>query len=165
MIDLDSSDSSSRGDLSLRLRQRISTQAEQADRLRQVTASGTIETITQEICCMRYRSAIVATTLLVTPVATMAQPITGLYIGAGAGFHAPQNPNLTIYGTSGFGNGRARLNEGYGFNANLAVGYGIGNGFRFEIEGDFMRSNVRSVLSPTPTTSTGTVRTWGVMAN
>ncbi|MFL5254164.1 MAG: OmpA family protein [Rhodopila sp.] len=114
---------------------------------------------------MRYRSAIVATTLLVTPVVTMAQPITGLYIGAGAGFHAPQNPNLTIYGTSGFGNGRARLNEGYGFNANLAVGYGIGNGFRFEIEGDFMRSDVRSVLSPTPTTSTGTVRTWGVMAN
>jgi len=114
---------------------------------------------------MRYRSAIVATALLATPVAAMAQPITGLYIGAGAGLHAPQNPNVTVYGTTGFGNGRARLDEGYGFNANLAVGYGIGNGFRFEIEGDFMRSDVRHVLAPVPTTSSGTVRTWGVMAN
>jgi OmpA-OmpF porin, OOP family len=114
---------------------------------------------------MRYRSAIVATALLATPVAAMAQPITGLYIGAGAGLHAPQNPNLTIYGTPGFGSGRARLDEGYGFNANLAIGYGIGNGFRFEIEGNFMRSDVRHVLAPVPTVSGGTVRTWGVMAN
>jgi OmpA-OmpF porin, OOP family len=123
------------------------------------------ETITQEICRMRYRNAIVATTLLATPVAAMAQPITGLYIGGGAGLHAPLNPNVTVYGTPVYGNGRARLNENYGFNATVAVGYGIGNGFRFEIEGDFLRSTVNSVLAPRPTASSGTVRTSGVMAN
>jgi outer membrane protein OmpA-like peptidoglycan-associated protein len=59
-----------------------------------------------------------------------------------------------------------QLDEDFGFNSNLAVGYGIGNGFRFEIEGNFARSDVRHVLgTPFPTAATGTVRTWGVMAN
>jgi outer membrane protein OmpA-like peptidoglycan-associated protein len=114
---------------------------------------------------MRFRSAIIATTLLTTPVVAMAQPITGLYVGAGAGLHIPQDPNVTSYG-QGYGTGRVQLNEGYGFNSNLAVGYGLGNGFRFEIEGDFARSTVRSVDgTPFPTASNGVVRTWGVMAN
>ena len=39
---------------------------------------------------MRHRGAILATTFLVTPIAAMAQPITGLYLGAGAGLHAPE---------------------------------------------------------------------------
>jgi len=114
---------------------------------------------------MRYPSAIVATAVLATPVAAMAQPITGLYIGAGAGLHAPEGPNITPYGP-GFGTDHLRLDEDFGFNANLAMGYGIGNGFRFEIEGDFMRSDVRHLLgTPFPTASTGTVRTRGLMAN
>jgi OmpA-OmpF porin, OOP family len=114
---------------------------------------------------MRFRDAILVTTLFATPIAAVAQPITGLYVGAGAGLHAPQDPKATPYGP-GFGTGQVELNEGYGFNSNLAVGYGIGNGFRFEVEGDFMRSNLRHINgTPFPTASSGTVRTWGVMAN
>jgi len=114
---------------------------------------------------MRFRSAIIATAFLATPLAAVAQPITGLYVGAGAGLHAPQDPKATPFGP-GFGTGQVKLDEGYGFNANLAVGYGIGNGFRFEIEGDFMRSDLRHITgTPFPTASSGTVRTWGVMAN
>jgi OmpA-OmpF porin, OOP family len=114
---------------------------------------------------MRFRGAILATTLLAIPLAAGAQPITGLYVGAGAGLHAPQDPRATPLGP-GFGTGSVQLDEGYGFNTNLAVGYGIGNGFRFEIEGDFMRSNLRHMLgTPFPTASSGNVRTWGVMAN
>jgi OOP family OmpA-OmpF porin len=114
---------------------------------------------------MRFRSAIIATAFLATPVVAMAQPITGLYIGAGAGLHIPQNPDVTTYGR-GFGTGRVQLNEGYGFNSNVAVGYGIGNGFRFEIEGNFARSDTRSVLgTPFPTASSGAVRNMGLMAN
>ena len=41
---------------------------------------------------MRFRSAIIATAFLATPVVAMAQPITGLYVGAGAGLQIPQNP-------------------------------------------------------------------------
>ena len=113
---------------------------------------------------MRLRGAILATAFLTTPILALAQPITGLYVGAGAGLHAPQNPKVTPLG-AGFGTGQVQLNEDFGFNSNLAVGYGLGNGFRFEIEGDFARSDLRHVLAPFPTNSNGTIRTWGVMAN
>jgi outer membrane protein OmpA-like peptidoglycan-associated protein len=114
---------------------------------------------------MRLRNAMLAATFLATPVAAFAQPIDGLYIGAGAGLHAPQDPRATPYGR-GFRTGRVELNEGYGFNSELAVGYGLGNGFRFEIEGDFMRDNVRHLDgTPFPTAASGHVRTWGAMVN
>ena len=131
---------------------------------------------------MRVRCAIFAKTTLASPIAAiatlaamatipamvpsqaMAQPVSGLYLGAGAGLHAPQSPRLTA-NSPAFGTGRLSLNEDYGFNANLAVGYGIGNGFRFEIEGDFARGDVRSVQGLRPTVASGKVRTWGVMAN
>ncbi|MDR3530587.1 MAG: OmpA family protein [Rhodopila sp.] len=114
---------------------------------------------------MRFRGMTLATALLATPVAALAQPLTGVYVGAGAGLHAPQDPNATPL-TPGFGTGRVQLDEGFGFNSNLAVGYGLGNGFRFEIEGDFARSDLLHILgTPFPTASSGTVRTWGVMAN
>jgi OmpA-OmpF porin, OOP family len=114
---------------------------------------------------MRLRGAIFAAAFLATPVVAMAQPLTGLYVGAGAGLHIPQRPDVTPL-APGFGTGRVQLDQDYGFNSNLAVGYGLGNGFRFEIEGDFARSDVRHVLgTPFPTSAGGTVRTWGVMAN
>jgi len=114
---------------------------------------------------MRFRGAILTAASLATPMVAGAQPLTGLYIGAGAGLHLPQFPNVTPY-APGFGTGKATLNENLGFNSNLAVGYGIGNGFRFEIEGDFARSGVRSLGgTPFPTATSGTVGTYGVMAN
>jgi OOP family OmpA-OmpF porin len=114
---------------------------------------------------MRFRGAILATTLLATPIAAVAQPISGLYVGAGAGLHAPQAPRVTTTSPA-FGNGRLGLDENFGFNSNLAVGYGLGSGFRFEIEGDFARSTLRELQgTPFPTAAQGTVRTWGVMAN
>jgi len=114
---------------------------------------------------MRFRGAIIATAVLATPVVAMAQPITGLYVGGGAGLAIPQEPNVTAYG-HGYGSSQLKLNEGYGFNTNLAVGYGIGNGFRFEIEGDLDRTDVRSILGTSRATSTtGAVRHVGVMGN
>jgi OmpA-OmpF porin, OOP family len=114
---------------------------------------------------MRFRDAILASAFLATPVVAMAQPLTGLYVGAGAGLHAPQDPKVTAYGT-GFGTSHLKLDEDFGFNSNLAVGYGLGNGFRFEIEGDFARSSLRHVLGTAfPTADSGTVRNFGVMAN
>jgi outer membrane protein OmpA-like peptidoglycan-associated protein len=113
---------------------------------------------------MRFRGAIIATAFLTTPVVAMAQPVTGLYVGAGAGLHFPSFSDLTTQ-NPGYGNGRIKTNEGLGFNSNLAVGYGIGNGFRFEIEGDFARSNINDVHGTPYPNSGGTERTWGVMAN
>jgi len=114
---------------------------------------------------MRFRGAVLATILLATPIAALAQPISGLYVGAGAGLHAPQDPKVTA-GSGAFGSGGLKLDEEYGFNSNLAVGYGLGNGFRFEIEGDFARSDLRHLHgTPFATAATGTIRTFGVMAN
>src|ERR1700710_567637 len=107
---------------------------------------------------MRFRGAILASAFLATPMVAFAQPLTGLYVGAGGGLHAPQDPNVTP-SSRAFGTGRVQLDEDFGFNSNLAVGYGLGNGFRFEIEGDFMRSGLRQFGTPFPTASTGTVRT------
>jgi OOP family OmpA-OmpF porin len=116
---------------------------------------------------MRFRAAMLTTAFLATAVAApaMAQPLTGFYIGAGAGLHAPQTPGMSPSGTA-YGTGLVQLNEAYGFNGNGAVGYGLGNGFRFEIEGDFMQSDVRRVGGiPFVTSGSGSVRTWGVMTN
>lgn len=114
---------------------------------------------------MRFRGALFATAFFATPMVAVAQPISGLYIGAGAGVHIPRDPIVSASGVYP-GTGRTKLDEDYGLNSELAVGFGLGNGFRFEIEGDFLRSKVRHVLGTNfPTTSSGTVRTWGVMAN
>ncbi len=123
---------------------------------------------------MRNRTAMPATAFAVILLAMLtalstpsrAQPISGIYVGAGAGLHAPEDPGATP-STSSFGTGLINLDEGFGFNSNLAIGYAIGNGFRFELEGDFMRSDLRQISStPFPTTSSGGhVKTWGAMAN
>ena len=115
---------------------------------------------------MRFRNAILATAFLACPAAAFAQPIDGLYVGGGVGLHAPQNPRATALGP-GFGGGNLTINENYGFNGELALGYGLGNGFRFEVEGDFMRSGVNSLHGTRffPTSANGNMRTWGVMGN
>ena len=95
---------------------------------------------------MRLRGAILVTTLFATPIAAMAQPITGLYVGGGVGLHAPQDPKATTFGP-GFGAGTIKLQENFGFNSNLAVGYGIGNGFRlaYRLRPDVIDSGFRLV--------------------
>jgi outer membrane protein OmpA-like peptidoglycan-associated protein len=115
---------------------------------------------------MHLRGTVLATLLLAAPSAAFAQPIEGLYLGAGAGLHAPQNPRITAL-SPGFGTGKLHLGEGYGFSALGGIGWGLGNGFRFEIEGDFSRSSIRQLNgTPFPTASSGGhVNTYGVMAN
>lgn len=113
---------------------------------------------------MRLHRALLTAAFLTAPVLAMAQPVDGPYIGAGAGLHIPQEPNITTGGA--LGSGRLKLDENYGFNSDLSLGYGFGNGLRLEVEGDFLRSTVRHVLgTPFPTASSGTVRTWGAMGN
>jgi OmpA-OmpF porin, OOP family len=44
---------------------------------------------------MQLRSALLAATILATPIVASAQPVTGLYVGAGAGVNITQKTNLT----------------------------------------------------------------------
>jgi outer membrane protein OmpA-like peptidoglycan-associated protein len=120
---------------------------------------------------MRYRGAVLATALLATPLvatplAAIAQPVSGLYVGAGLGADMPQNLRVTPGAPSIDGATHLKLQQHLGFDAIGAIGYGIGNGFRFEIEGDFRRNGINELgRTPFPTSATGKVHTYGAMVN
>jgi outer membrane protein OmpA-like peptidoglycan-associated protein len=115
---------------------------------------------------MRYRGAVLATALLATPLVAAAQPVSGLYVGAGIGADLPQNTRVTPGSPSIGGAGHLKLDDNVGFEGIGAIGYGLGNGFRFEVQGDFLRNGINQLArTPVPASTSGTLRTYGVMAN
>ncbi len=119
---------------------------------------------------MRMRTALLATTLLAAaPVAAMAQPapgpITGLYVGAGAGYNLLQDEHLRPSPGLGITN-HTRYRFGNGYDAVASVGYGFGNGLRTEVEGHYTNNDVNNrVLTTIPTTSTGHTESYGALVN
>ncbi len=124
---------------------------------------------------MRLRTGLLSAGLVaapfIIPSVANAQPVQGLYIGAGAGYNLPMSPKTTAYG-GGFSYGSSpaggslRLNQNGGFAGVASVGYGFGNGIRMEVEGDFLQNNINHVTGTAfPTTSNGNVRNWGAMVN
>ena len=118
---------------------------------------------------MKLRSALLAATILVAPIAAMAQPVTGLYIGAGfgGGYNPPTNVKTLSFGTIQTHGGKLN-NEGQIVGVG-SVGYGLGNGLRFEVEGDYRDGHSR--LGGVHTTAGysvgggGDAQTYGVMFN
>ena len=100
---------------------------------------------------MRIKNALLTATVLAFPAAAVAQPVTGLYIGAGGLGNILQNETVKHFNTPGSGDlGRGtnpKFDVGYGGLAN--VGYGFGNGVRVELEGNYRTNDLRSVSSPT----------------
>jgi opacity protein-like surface antigen len=96
---------------------------------------------------MQIRSALLAATLLALPLAAQAQPVTGLYIGGGAGVNfmleEPIN-SVTSGGTTTTVN-NGNLETQVGAVGVLSLGWGFGNGLRAEIEGDYRYNGYRSV--------------------
>ncbi|MEJ0020268.1 MAG: OmpA family protein [Acetobacteraceae bacterium] len=80
---------------------------------------------------MQLRSALLAATVLAMPMAASAQPVTGLYIGLGAGVNLLQDEKVAIGGVTG------KLTTDVGFAGLVYAGWGFGNGLRAEIEGNF----------------------------
>jgi outer membrane protein OmpA-like peptidoglycan-associated protein len=114
---------------------------------------------------MRYRSALLAATVLAVPFVAQAQPIQGLYVGAGVGYDLPQNNKVTPL-TDGFGGSRLRLEKNGGINGLGSIGYGFGNGLRLEVEGDFFHNSLNELTrTPFPTSASGHVNRYGVMGN
>jgi OOP family OmpA-OmpF porin len=132
---------------------------------------------------MTLKRALLAATILaaplVAPLAASAQPVTGLYIGLGAGANWINSPSkFDLSGESAPGNfglgpntridnaGKANFKTGYAGVA--SIGWGFGNGFRAEIEGNFRENEVDSIrgfnLAPIGRTG-GFQRTYGAMAN
>src|SRR5690242_5200715 len=114
---------------------------------------------------MPPRRVLLGSVLAAAPVAAMAQPIQGLYVGAGAGYGLPQAIRATP-SSPDFGAGHLRLEQDGGLAAIGRLGYALGNGFRFEVEGDFLRNGIRELgRTPFPTAASGRLRTTGVMVN
>jgi OmpA-OmpF porin, OOP family len=119
----------------------------------------------EENIIMRYRGAILATALLATPLAAFAQPVSGLYIGAGLGADMPQNTRVTPY-PSVAGGTHLRLDQHVGVDGIGSIGYGLGNGFRFEVEGDFQRNGLEELArTPFAASIDGTLHNYGMMGN
>jgi outer membrane protein OmpA-like peptidoglycan-associated protein len=121
---------------------------------------------------MNFKKALLAATVMALPLAAQAQPITGVYVGAGAGFN--QNMNADVTSNSNFAAGvtnaqrKASIEFDEGFGGVISVGYGFGNGLRAEIEGNYRQNDVDTMKAGVggrlPGIS-GTVRTYGAMAN
>jgi outer membrane protein OmpA-like peptidoglycan-associated protein len=110
---------------------------------------------------MMLRSALLAATILALPAVAMAQPITGLYVGAGVGATNTMETNLT---SSFLGlNGTSKVRSNGGFIGLGSVGYGLGNGVRIEVEGNYRNETARS--RGNALNGGGTIQTYGGMLN
>ncbi len=92
---------------------------------------------------MKLRNALLAATVLAAPVAAFAQPVDGLYIGAGAGGNILQT-EAVHRGPLNFGRG-----SDYRFDVGPvvigSVGYGVSSilpGLRFELQGAFYENKI-----------------------
>ena len=104
---------------------------------------------------MKFKTGLMAATILALPVMAQAQPISGVYVGAGAG------ANIRNQSTDGLLTGGTEL--GWAFVG--SVGYGFGNGFRAEIEGNYRYNDVGTSRAGTFRGTSGNLRTYGGMVN
>jgi len=124
---------------------------------------------------MSLKKVLLAATMMALPLAATAQPISGFYIGAGAGVNLLAETDLTSQGqlttalrANGIGTtGTASFD--YGWVGVLSVGYGFGNGVRAEIEGSYRDNSIDGIEGfrglTAPRTQSGAVQSYGVMAN
>ncbi len=111
------------------------------------------------------------------PILASAQPVSGLYVGAGAGVNLLQperNTNIVTFGTLPNLSSGGTLGQTYvgvlqprsdaGGAAVSSLGYGFGNGFRVEVEGDY-RYNSQNVNNDHIFGATNREQKFGGMAN
>jgi len=102
---------------------------------------------------MKLRSALLAATFLAAaPVVAKAQPVTGLYIGAGVGVNWLNEENVESLSfpnrrdlVFGANTGGANVKFQTGFVGLASVGWGLGNGLRLEVEGAYRNNKLNGV--------------------
>lgn len=121
---------------------------------------------------MNYRIALVAATMLTLPLAANAQPITGIYVGAGAGVNIMLNQKASTtlgrVGLAGVGGPGTHLESRLGPAVDLSLGYGLGNGLRAEIEGSYRYNTFSGTTGNSVnslTTAGGQEQKFGAMFN
>jgi opacity protein-like surface antigen len=117
---------------------------------------------------MNVRYALLAATVLGVPAVASAQPVSGLYIGAGAMANFLQTETIKHVESPYLGNVQHGSNPVFdpGWGGVASIGYGLGNGVRVEIEGDYRDNGLQSykgaVAAGRPS---GNEESYGVMAN
>ena len=123
---------------------------------------------------MSFRKALLAATVIAMPASAIAQPVTGLYIGAGAGVNWLQDAKIAATGPLAEELRLRGINPGgkVGFEPGWAVvgsiGWGFGNGLRAEVEGNYRENEVDKIRGFNGITTSrveGTSRSYGVMGN
>jgi outer membrane protein OmpA-like peptidoglycan-associated protein len=120
---------------------------------------------------MKLRNVLLAATLLALPAAVQAQPVSGIYIGGGAGWNGlgdldaknlviPAGPGINTPVTG------AKYKQSSGFVGLASVGYGFGNGLRAELEGNY-RNNHATIDNGSQSfvSGGGTVLQYGAFVN
>ncbi|MCA3363113.1 MAG: OmpA family protein [Roseomonas sp.] len=114
---------------------------------------------------MSFKKTLLAAAAVVAlPVLAQAQPVSGLYLGAGFGGNTLIETDATAKGFDG----KDTIDFSWGYVGVLSLGWGFGNGFRVELEGSYRSNDVSdyklggNVKGPG---ATGTVTSYGAMAN
>ena len=114
---------------------------------------------------MRLRSALLAAAFLAMPAAVQAQPVTGMYVGLGAGLNFLQDEFTQPSKALGTPKGKAVFSNP-GLASDMSIGYGLGNGLRFEIEGDYNYNHFHKLEGTRfPTAAGGENQEYGAMFN
>jgi len=112
--------------------------------------------------------------MLALPGLADAQPVTGLYIGGGAGWNHKDPAEGDLRGNAFglprgqfFREDQTRFKYEDGYVGVLSLGWGFGNGLRAEVEGNFRNNAIKgvSVFGAGFPTTTGRVQQYGGMAN
>jgi len=121
---------------------------------------------------MSLKKALLAATVLSLPVAAQAQPVSGLYLGAGVGANYRENiaanPRLSPAGVL---SGQVGIDTNWGWAGVASLGWGFGNGLRAEVEANIRQNSVDSASIATPTgtrnatSAGGQILQYGVMGN
>ena len=115
-----------------------------------------------------------ATVAALFPLFAQAQPINGLYLGAGAGVNFLNRTDITGTYTDPFGPSpvqRPLLGAGaefdWGFAGVVSLGWGFGNGLRAEIEGNYRQNDTSAYKYDNITYpgANGTATSYGAMLN
>jgi outer membrane protein OmpA-like peptidoglycan-associated protein len=107
---------------------------------------------------MRFKNALAAAVVTAVPFAVLpslaqAQPVTGLYVAGGLGVNFLQQERISASGAIS-GSGEAKT-ETVGPAAVLSLGWGFGNGFRAEVEANWMDNKFYQATSGGTTVSAG----------
>ena len=118
---------------------------------------------------MSFKKTLLAAAAVVAlPVLAQAQPVSGLYLGAGIGGNFLDKTDITgstAADKAAIGNLGAEFSWGYA--GVLSLGWGYGNGLRTEIEASYRSNEVSDITSGSATQSgsTGTATSYGAMLN